>query len=93
MCLQEKKPSAPELDMDATGSHSKADQKEAVLPPGQIKQQLQLLQEAQAENARLRSFMQQYMATSDKVRPHAYHHMCDVSSCPCTFIARPGMLT
>lgn len=37
------------------------------LPPGQLRQQLQLLKEAQEENARLRSFMETHLAASDKV--------------------------
>lgn len=35
--------------------------------PGQLKQQLQLIQEAQEENERLRGFMATYMSQSDKV--------------------------
>lgn len=33
-----------------------------------LKAQMQLLKEAQEENSRLRTFMQEFMASSDKVR-------------------------
>ncbi|KAG1666284.1 hypothetical protein FOA52_004765 [Chlamydomonas sp. UWO 241] len=38
------------------------------LPPGQLKQQLQLLKDAQEENTRLRLFMEQHLAASDKFK-------------------------
>ncbi|GAX80049.1 hypothetical protein CEUSTIGMA_g7488.t1 [Chlamydomonas eustigma] len=43
-------------------------QNQKVKVPGQLKHQLQLIQEAQEENARLKGFMEKYMATSEKVK-------------------------
>ena len=37
-------------------------------PPGQLKQQLALIQEAKEENERLRGFMSQFLSQSDKVK-------------------------
>lgn len=52
----------PEPEPEAALAEAKA-----TLPAGQLKQQLQMLQELQAENARLSEFIKQYSTTSDKV--------------------------
>lgn len=52
----------PEPEPEAAVAEAKA-----TLPAGQLKQQLQMLQELQAENARLSEFIKQYSTTSDKV--------------------------
>eukprot|EP00798_Chlamydomonas_sp_ICE-L_P016667 gene16667-22922_t len=55
----------PELDVK---KDDKKDQETMSLPPGQIKLQLQMLEDMEAENAKLRGFVEAYMKDSEKVQ-------------------------